>query len=165
MGEPHVRRLAIETTARTTDPSSLGAGQEPPRQACGKTSERTGGFQGKLRWGKQGTRYQAQYQKHDVKPGTARVTDVFKAQIGSIPKGVHQPAMFPIGLAENLIKTFSRSKDIVLDPFAGSGNIILAALRSDRDGIGIDIEAVYVELAQSRVKAFIPQVDNTIKAG
>lgn len=51
MGEPHVRRLAIETTARTTDPSSLGAGQEPPRQACGKTSERTGGFQGKLKWG------------------------------------------------------------------------------------------------------------------
>jgi DNA modification methylase len=55
--------------------------------------------------------------------------------------------MFPIGLAENLIKTFSRFKDIVLDPFAGSGNMILAALRSDRDGIGIDIEAAYVELA------------------
>ena len=71
--------------------------------------------------------------------------------------------MFPIGLAENLIKTFSRPKEIVLDPFAGSGNMILAALRSDRDGIGIDIEADYVELAQSRVKAFFPQVDNTIK--
>ena len=67
--------------------------------ACGKPSERTGGFQGKLKWGKQGSSYQAQYQNRDVKPGTARVTDVFKAQIEPIPKGVHHPAMFPIKLA------------------------------------------------------------------
>ena len=57
---------------------------------------------------------------------------------------------FPIKLAENLIKTFSRPKDIVIDPFAGSGNMILAALCSDRDGIEINIEAAYVELAQSK---------------
>ena len=68
--------------------------------ACGKPSERTGGFQGKLKWGKQGSSYQAQYQNRDVKPGTARVTDVFKAQIEPIPKGVHHPALFPTALSQ-----------------------------------------------------------------
>ena len=60
------------------------------------------------------------------------------------------PAPFPAELAERLVRMFSFAGDIVLDPFAGSGSTAIAAIRSGRSSISIEIEKEYLDAAEHR---------------
>jgi len=48
---------------------------------------------------------------------------------------------------------FSFVGDIVLDPFCGSGTSMVAALKSGRDSIGIEIDPDYCRMAARYLKA------------
>lgn len=61
-------------------------------------------------------------------------------------------AMFPVELAERIIRLYSTEGDIVLDPFMGSGTTGVAALKTGRHYIGIDKEKDYVDLANKRAE-------------
>lgn len=63
------------------------------------------------------------------------------------------PAPFPAELAERLIRMFSFVGDNVVDPFAGSGSTAVAAIRSGRNSISIEIEAEYLGAANCRAIA------------
>lgn len=60
------------------------------------------------------------------------------------------PAPFPVELAERLIRMFSFAGDVVLDPFVGSGTTTVAALRTGRNSIGVDVVPQYLQLAYDR---------------
>ena len=51
------------------------------------------------------------------------------------------PAPFPLELADRLVRMFSFVGDTVLDPFLGTGTTSLAAARSGRNSIGVEIAA------------------------
>ena len=61
------------------------------------------------------------------------------------------PAPYPLELVEPLIRMFSFVGDTVLDPFSGTGTTSLAAARSGRNSIGVEIELAYVDMAVQRV--------------
>ncbi len=43
--------------------------------------------------------------------------------------GLRHPAIFPVALVQRLIQCFTSSQDqVVLDPFAGSGSILIGAM-------------------------------------
>ena len=63
------------------------------------------------------------------------------------------PCQFPIELVERLVLSMSRKGDWVLDPFAGVGTTMAAAVRCERRGAGAEILAKYVETARDRVRA------------
>jgi site-specific DNA-methyltransferase (adenine-specific) len=65
----------------------------------------------------------------------------------------HHPAPFPLELATRLVRMFSFSEDTVLDPFCGSGTTMIAALRSDRNSIGVEIDPEYCRMAARYLKA------------
>jgi site-specific DNA-methyltransferase (adenine-specific) len=62
------------------------------------------------------------------------------------------PAPFPLELASRLVRMFSFYGDTVLDPFVGTGTTMVAALRADRNSIGLDIDAEYCRMAAKRLK-------------
>lgn len=62
------------------------------------------------------------------------------------------PAPYPVELAERLIRMFSFAGDVVADPFGGSGSTAIAAIRTGRNSISTEIEAVYLEAATDRVR-------------
>ncbi len=62
------------------------------------------------------------------------------------------PAPFPIELPRRLIKLYSYQGDLVVDPFCGSGTTCVAAKKSGRDWLGIDINPEYCKFAEKRVK-------------
>ena len=69
---------------------------------------------------------------------------------GASTRGGH-PAPYPPSLAERLIRMFSFAGDTVLDPFAGSCSTLVAAMRSGRNSVGIEIESSYIQRARERL--------------
>ena len=62
------------------------------------------------------------------------------------------PTEKPLTAIMRLVEAFSKPGDLVLDPFVGSGTTAVAAKRLGRRYIGIDIEPVYAQQAQERVR-------------
>lgn len=60
-------------------------------------------------------------------------------------------AAFPDELPEWFIKLFTKERDVVLDPFMGSGTTVIVAQRMFRVGIGIEIIDEYYKLAESQL--------------
>lgn len=63
------------------------------------------------------------------------------------------PAPFPLELASRLVRMFSFAGDTVLDPFCGSGTTMIAALRTGRNSIGVEIDPEYCRIAARYLKA------------
>lgn len=68
---------------------------------------------------------------------------------------VGHPAPFPIELPYRLIQLYTFEGEIVLDPFIGSGQTAIAAIKSNRHYIGYEINEEYVRLAERRIKEFL----------
>ena len=74
-------------------------------------------------------------------------------------KKIGHPAPFPVELPYRLIQLYTYSDEVVLDPFMGSGQTAIAALKTGRHYVGYEINDEYVELAQGRIADFSPDVD------
>jgi site-specific DNA-methyltransferase (adenine-specific) len=66
---------------------------------------------------------------------------------------VQHPAPFPVELPRRLIDLYTYEGDVVVDPFLGSGTTLVAAERTNRRGLGFDLDADYAETARSRLDA------------
>ena len=75
----------------------------------------------------------------------------FKAEPAS---KIGHPAPFPVELPYRLIQLYTYEGEVVLDPFIGSGQTALAAIKTKRHYIGYDINKDYVKLARRRIKEF-----------
>lgn len=62
------------------------------------------------------------------------------------------PTEKPIDAFEYLIKTYTKSGELVLDPCVGSGTTAVAAMKTDRRYICGDITREYVDMARRRVQ-------------
>ena len=69
-----------------------------------------------------------------------------------ITKDNFHPAVYPLYIIQELIKLLSKSGDLVLDPFCGSGTTCLAAKNLNRNYVGIEINPDYVALSKKRLE-------------
>ena len=65
--------------------------------------------------------------------------------------GVQHPTVKPLAIMRWLIRLVTPPGGVVLDPFAGSGTTIEAALIEGFDPVGIEMEADYLPLIQHRI--------------
>lgn len=70
---------------------------------------------------------------------------------GESKKKIGHPAPFPKELPLRGIKLFSFEKDVIFDPFAGSGTTLILASNLGRYGVGLEIDYKYCELAKKRI--------------
>ena len=63
---------------------------------------------------------------------------------------MEQPDGKPLKLMCYLITLGSRQKDVILDPFMGSGTTGVACKMTSREFIGMEIEEKYCEIAAKR---------------
>jgi DNA modification methylase len=61
---------------------------------------------------------------------------------------LRHPAKFPETLAQEFIEFFTQPGQVVLDPMAGSGSALVAALRCGRHSYGVELNPAYVEIAR-----------------
>lgn len=67
---------------------------------------------------------------------------------------VGHPAPFPVELPYRLIQLYTFEGEVILDPFIGSGQAAIAAIKTHRRYVGYDINEEYVKLAEMRIKEF-----------
>lgn len=61
---------------------------------------------------------------------------------------LRHPAKFPETLAQEFIEFFTKGGQVVLDPMAGTGSALLAALRAGRHSYGIELNPEYADIAR-----------------
>jgi DNA modification methylase len=132
---------------------------------------RGGGFLGKPYEPNAVVKHDIEYILMERKPGGYRRPSVKTRLLSVIPAAKHRkwfrqvwkdvpgkstrqhPAPFPEKLAERLTRMFSFVGDTVLDPFCGTGTTMVAASRCGRNGIGVEIDPEYVDLAEERLQS------------
>jgi site-specific DNA-methyltransferase (adenine-specific) len=67
---------------------------------------------------------------------------------------IGHPAPFPVELPYRLIQLYTFEEEVVLDPFIGSGQAAIAAIKSNRHYVGYEINGEYVKLAERRIREF-----------
>jgi len=65
------------------------------------------------------------------------------------------PTQKPVDLFEYLIKTYTNEDDLVLDNCIGSGTTAIAAINTNRQYIGIELNDGYYKLAKDRINSHI----------
>ena len=76
------------------------------------------------------------------------------------------PAKYPETMAQEFIEFFTKDGETVLDPMAGTGSTLVAALRAGRNSYGIELSPKYAKIAAQIVeeekKSLGNQVDGLI---
>jgi adenine-specific DNA-methyltransferase len=70
------------------------------------------------------------------------------------PEKTIHPCQFPVELVERCVLALTNEDDWVLDPYAGVGSSLIAAIRRNRRAVGCDKEKQYTSIAKERIKEF-----------
>ncbi|MFH1543237.1 MAG: DNA methyltransferase [Patescibacteria group bacterium] len=65
-------------------------------------------------------------------------------------KSKEHPATYSSTMIESFVKFFTKEGQVVLDPFVGIGSTLVACDRTNRKGIGIELNPKYTEIAKKR---------------
>ena len=68
------------------------------------------------------------------------------------PSELIHPNEKPEGLISYLIEHLTVERELILDPFSGSGIVALIAARLKRKYLGIELDRHYVELSKARIR-------------
>jgi site-specific DNA-methyltransferase (adenine-specific) len=75
----------------------------------------------------------------------SRVCGSFKERVGHVTQ-------LPLPLVERIVKVASHPGDLVLDPFAGSGTVLVASRMLGRRSVGIELSDKTAEVARARLE-------------
>lgn len=70
------------------------------------------------------------------------------------------PAQFPLGVVDRIVKVSSHHRDVIFDPFSGSGSSGIAAVGNGRVYIGAEIREDYCQIAASRHEDYLNLLKN-----
>jgi len=83
------------------------------------------------------------------------------------------PTQKPVAILKKLIEIFTDKNDVIIDPCAGSGSTLIAAIQAERKCFGFEIKKDFyktakdwikkeIEIKQHEGKFFIPKIENTL---
>lgn len=67
------------------------------------------------------------------------------------------PAKYPENMVAEFIKFFTKENQVVFDPFLGTGSTLVACHHTNRNGIGIELQKKYAQIAEERLKVLEQQ--------
>ena len=73
-------------------------------------------------------------------------------EFDKVRKGAIHPTQKPIALCEYLIKTYTNEGELVLDNCIGSGTTAVAAINTQRNYIGFELDKDYFDIANKRIE-------------
>lgn len=99
------------------------------------------------------------FKQGKVRPEFSVRWNVWTYDVGSLVMAddrewVGHPAIFPLKLAEDHVRSWSNEGDLVFDPMGGSGQTCIAAKKLKREYLMMDISEDYCELARRRLELY-----------
>lgn len=91
-------------------------------------------------------------QKKRYEPDFVQPSDILEFNVVPNRNGKLHPTQKPVELVEYLIKTYTNKGDIVLDNCMGSGTTAIAAINTNRNFIGFELDKNYFDIANERIK-------------
>ena len=70
------------------------------------------------------------------------------------PEKTIHPCQYPVELVERCVLALTNEGDWVLDPYAGVGSALIAAIKHNRRAMGSEKEATYVDIARERILSY-----------
>lgn len=92
-------------------------------------------------------------------PDGYETTNIWKIHPAHHPS---HPAVFPIELAEKVIKYYSFVNDVVLDPFAGTGTVGLASVKLGRRFVLFEQDPEYIKIIQNELHKWLHHKVNEV---
>jgi len=80
----------------------------------------------------------------------AEIWNIPNVKANHVEKTEH-PCQYPIELVERCVLALTNQSDWILDPFAGVGSTMLAALKNQRNAVGIEKFKKYITIGQDRI--------------
>ena len=71
--------------------------------------------------------------------------------VTTVQQGEGHPTTKPLSMLSDWVRNFTAPGDLVLDPFAGSGTTLRAAIDEGRKAIGVELEERYCEIIARRL--------------
>lgn len=90
-------------------------------------------------------------QKKRYDPDFVQPSDVLEFNVVPNRNGKLHPTQKPVELVEYLIKTYSNEGDTILDNCMGSGTTAIAAINTNRNFIGFELDKNYFDIANERI--------------
>lgn len=82
--------------------------------------------------------------------------DIWK--MNTVREHEEHPAAFPLKLPLRLVQLFSYPRELIFDPFCGTGTTLIAAKELNRRYLGIDIKKEYINIAQRNLNQEVFQL-------
>jgi len=79
------------------------------------------------------------------------------------PKTRARSGAYPFELAYRIINMFSTKGDTILDPFLGTGTTTLAAIASERNSVGIEIDSAFKKSVYTSIQNSLPFINQYLK--
>ena len=74
-------------------------------------------------------------------------------------KDKNHSAVFPLEIPDKIIQYYSFVDDTILDPFMGSGTTAIAAINTNRNYIGFELDEGYYKASLERIEEHIKSID------
>ena len=97
------------------------------------------------------TKTYTHHQLHSCIQQTPELSDIRK----------HHPATFPVGLPSSYIEAMTSDKDIICEPFTGSGTTMVAAHQLNRKCYGMELDPKYCQVIIDRMRKLNPTLTIT----
>jgi len=110
----------------------------------GKVTSKKRGPDGKLRPSNKG----------DMSNPLTKMNSVYNGAQHTAANQQYHPAMFPVHLPEEYIRACSDPYDFIYEPFCGSGTSIIAAEKTDRKCLALEIDPAYCDVIIQRWENF-----------
>ena len=143
-------------------PEHLKVIADKPNKGFGTTFTKDGGRSKDGSRNRDEAKTQIAVKEFGVRHNIWRINNSFGSQTS---KRAHEhPALMPVELAYDLVKSYSFEGDLVMDPFMGSGTTARCAYQQDRNFIGFEIDPTYHELCVSITNEEIERVEEIKKS-
>lgn len=84
-------------------------------------------------------------------PDFVQPSDVLEFDVVPNRNGKLHPTQKPVDLVQWLVRTYSNSGNVILDPCMGSGTTAVAALCENRHFVGFELDKEFYDISQKRI--------------
>ena len=97
--------------------------------------------------------------EYSSSPGKLYFEDVWRINRDYQKGGEKTPTRLPLAVTDKCVRIASNERDLILEPFLGSGSVILSAMKYNRQFIGFELSEKIYQVAKKRMNTLKNEIE------